>query len=310
MSTSAAAAGAGVRAAEPILSVVVASVNGWPVLEPTLRALDAQPERDRMEVIVVNTVGGETRERLRAHRPRVELIELTERLAIPQLRFLGVERARGRVIAIVEDHGEVGRGWASALLHAHQGPWGAVGGPVENGRDGLVNWAVFFGEYARYMGPLPEGEAVDLPGNNIAYKRVHLLRHAGVLAQGKWESWINERLRSDRVPMAATNGMVVRHIKPFRLGYSLAQRFHFSRSYAGMRRSGQSRAQRLLYGCGSLVLPALLLLRITRQVVRKGRHLDKFAASVPLLLVFLTAGAFGEMLGYFLGPGASLECVE
>ncbi len=40
------------------LSVVVASVNGWEVLGPTLEALDAQPERGRMEVIVVETRRG------------------------------------------------------------------------------------------------------------------------------------------------------------------------------------------------------------------------------------------------------------
>ena len=32
------------------------------------------------------------------------------------------------------------------------------------------------------MAPVPEGPHADLPGNNIAYKRPHLLRHAGVLA--------------------------------------------------------------------------------------------------------------------------------
>jgi hypothetical protein len=298
------------RVEAPILSVVVASVNGWPVLGPTLRALDALPERARMEVIVVDVVGGETRKRLQAHQPAVVLIEVAERLAIPRLRFLGVERARGDLVAIIEDHGEVSRGWAGALLRAHQGPCGAVGGPMENGRHGLVNWAVFFCEYAAYMGPVPEGDASDLPGNNIAYKRPHLWRHAGVLADGKWESWINDRLRADGVPLRATNEMVVRHIKPFRLGNFLVQRFHFSRSYAGMRRPGQSPAQRLLYGFGSIVLPPLLLTRITRQVVRKRRHLEKFVLALPLLFVFLAAGALGEMLGYLFGPGASLERVE
>jgi Glycosyl transferase family 2 len=298
------------RAEAPSLSVVVASVNGWPVLAPTLRALDAQPERGRMEVIVVDTVGGATREQLRAHRPAVELVEVSERLAIPHMRFLGVERARAQIVAIVEDHGEVSRGWASAVLRAHQGRWGAVGGPVENGREGLVNWAVFFCEYSAYMGPLPEGESTDLPGNNIAYKRPHLMRHAKVLAEGKWESWINDRLRADGVPLAVANDMVVRHIKPFRLGQFLIQRFHFSRSYAGMRRSEQSVARRLFFGFGSLALPALLLMRIARQIVRKRRYRGKFAASVPLLLLFLSVGALGEMTGYFLGPGASLECVE
>jgi glycosyltransferase involved in cell wall biosynthesis len=296
-------------AAAPALSVVVASVNGRDVLEPTLDALDAQPERDRMEVIVVDALGGETRAWLRARQPSVELIA-TERQPIPKLRHRGVRRARGAVVALLEDHGRVAPTWAASVLEAHQGPWGAVGGAVENGKNGLVNWAVFFCEYTPYMAPVPEGEAHDLPGNNIAYKRPHLLRHAHVLEQGQWESWINDRLRADGVPLASTNSVVVHHIKPFRLGYFLNQRFHFARSYAGMRRVDQSWPQRLLYGVGSLALPAVLMNRVTMTVLRKKRHLGKFALAWPLVALFLTVGAFGEMIGYLFGPGASLDKVE
>jgi hypothetical protein len=120
------------------LSVVVASVNGWDLLEPTLRALDAQPERDRMEVIVVEARGGAVRARLRGWRPAVVLIE-SERQSIPRLRYRGVCRTRGKVVAILEDHGRVAPDWAATVLNAHRGPWGAVGGAVENGKEGLVN---------------------------------------------------------------------------------------------------------------------------------------------------------------------------
>jgi hypothetical protein len=293
----------------PELSVVVASVNGWEVLGPTLEALDAQPERARMEVIVVETLGGAVRERLRVRRPAVVLVE-SERLLIPRLRYRGVCRARGRVVAILEDHGRVAPDWAATVLEAHRGPWGAVGGAVENGRDGLVNWAVYFCEYAPYMRPVIEGEAHDLPGNNIAYKRPHLLRHAQVLQQGHWESWINDRLRADGIPIASNGAMVVHHIKPFRLGYFLVQRFHFARSYAGMRRVDQSPRQRLVYGLGSLALPALLTARVARTVLRKRRHLGRFVLVSPLVALFLTVGACGEMIGYLFGPGTSLEKVE
>lgn len=296
--------------AAPALSVVIASVNGWEVLGPTLRALDAQPGRDRIEIVVVDAVGGDTRARIEAHRPAVELIAVEGRLPIPRLRHLGVRHASGEIVAIVEDHGEVDPSWADAVLEAHRGPWGAVGGAVENGRDGLVNWAVFFCEYTPYMGPVVEGPASDLPGNNIAYKRPHLLRHAHLLDEGKWESWINDRLRLDGIPLASTNTAVVRHIKPFRLGYFLTQRFHFARSYAGMRRGDQSWPKRLIYGAGSMVLPALLLARVTRTALRKGRHMGWFAACFPLVALFLTVGALGEMVGYLFGAGASLDKVE
>lgn len=294
----------------PALSVVLASVNGWEVLEPTLKALDAQPERATMEVIVVEARGGATRDRVQAHQPPVTLIPVDERLSIPRLRCLGVRQSQGGVVAIVEDHGTVADDWASTLLELHQGPWGAVGGRVENGQRGLVNWAVFFCEYTSYMGPVIEGEASDLPGNNIAYKRPHLLKHAQVLDEGKWESWINDRLRADGVPLASTNRAVVRHIKPFRLGYFLRQRFHFARSYAGMRRVDQTPVRRLIYGVGSLALPALLLARVTRTTLKKGRHLGRFAVCFPLVALFLTVGAVGEMAGYLFGAGTSLEQVE
>lgn len=293
----------------PELSVVIASVNGWSVLEPTLDSLDALPERSAMEVIVVETVGESVRAALRARRPEVRIVP-SERMPIPRLRYQGVTQARGGLVAILEDHAHVDPGWAAALRREHDGPWGAVGGPVENGRDGIVNWAVYFCEYASYMGPVVEGETHDLPGNNIAYKRPHLMRHARVLDQGRWESWINDQIRADGVPIRSTNAMVVRHIKPFRLGYFLTQRFHFARSYAGMRRVDQSWPKRVVYGFGSLILPAMLTARVTRTVLSKRRHLARFVVVSPLVALFLTVGAVGEMMGYLIGPGDSLEKVE
>jgi hypothetical protein len=299
--------------ASPVLSVVIASVNGWDVLGPTLDALDAQPERGWMEIIVVDAVGGETREHLRSRVPRVELVEADpeDHPGIPILRYRGVERTTGELVAILEDHGQVAPDWARALIDAHRdSPWAAVGGAVENGRGGLVNWAAFFCEYTAYMGPVAEGEHADLPGNNIAYKRPYLLRHAKELEKGRWESWINDKLRADGAHIASTNRAVVKHIKPFTLGHFLVQRFHFARSYAGMRRSDMTAIKGLVYGIGSLALPALLMARITRTALAKKRHLGRFAAALPLIAVFLTVGAYGEMLGYLLGPGSSLERVE
>lgn len=300
-----------VATAAPALSVVIASVNGWDLLGPTLASIDALPERDRIEVIVVECLGGPTRERLRAHEPRVRVVPVEGKRPIPRLRYLGVREARGELVAILEDHAEVDPDWASALLDAHADErLGAVGGAVENGRSGLVNAAVFFCEYAAYMGPVAEGETRDLPGNNIAYKREHLMRHARVLDDGKWESWINDRLCDEGVPIASTNRAVVRHIKGFRLGYFLTQRFHFSRSYAGMRRVDQGWIKRLAYGAGSCVLPALLLARTTRIALRKRRDLGTFALCLPLIASFFAVGALGEMIGYLIGPGRSLDRVE
>lgn len=292
------------------LSVVIASVNGWPLLEKTLRSIDELPERDDIEIIVVDAVGGETRRRLEEHEPAVVLLPVEVKLPIPRLRFLGVQASRAGQIAILEDHTTVDAEWAAAILSARDEPWGAIGGPIENGRRGFVNWAVFLCEYARYLTPLAEGETDDLPGNNIAFKRPHLMKHAQLLDEGKWESWINGRLRADGVPIAATNRQIVRHIKPFRLVNSLIQRFHFARSYAGMRRGAQSWPKRLVYAAGSAALPLILYVRTARTLVAKRRHARRLIACTPLLALLFATGAVGEMIGYLFGSGASLERVE
>lgn len=76
----------------PPLSVVIASVNGGSVLSSTLDSLDVLPERDRIEVIVVETVGGSTREDLHRRARPVVVVE-AERQPIPRLRYQGVMRS-------------------------------------------------------------------------------------------------------------------------------------------------------------------------------------------------------------------------
>jgi hypothetical protein len=52
------------------------------------------------------------------------------------------------------------------------------------------------------------------------------------------------------------------------------------------------------------------MIRVSRTALAKRRHFGRFAASIPLIAVFFTVSALGEMLGYLLGPGSSLARVE
>ena len=253
------------------------------MLGPTLDALDDLPERDRIEVIVVETLGGATRERLRERRRPVVVVE-SERLPIPRLRYQGVLRARGRLVAILEDHARVEPGWAAALIEAHRGPLGGGrrAGRERQGRAGQLGRLLL--RVRPLHGPAsPRARPTTCRATTSPTSAPTCSGTPDVLDQGKWESWINDRLRADGVPIASTNAMVVRHIKPFRLGYFLAQRFHFARSYAGMRRADQSWPKRLVYGFGSLALPALLSARVARTVLGKKRHLGRFLLVSPLV---------------------------
>jgi hypothetical protein len=77
-----------------------------------------------------------------------------------------------------------------------------------------------------------------------------------------------------------------------------------------MRNQFLSPGGRLKYGLGSLALPPLLLARGLITLIRKRRLVGKYLASLPMIVIYLTAGAAGEMVGYFLGAGDSLERIE
>lgn len=296
----------------PTLSIVIAAVNGPAVLDRTLRAIEQLPEKDRIEVLVVETPDSNICHVLAERSVQCRAVPGGSTAdGIPRLRHRGVMAASGELIAILEDHVDVAPNWAATIFQVMADPAvAAVGGKVEAGQEGWVNWGVFLADYARYIGPVAEGVHADLPGNNIAYRREALLAHADALADGKWESWVNQRLAAEGRRLISTNRMVVRHCKHFRLSEFLRNRWHFGRSYAGMRISSLGPAKRAIYGAGSTILPLLLTVRATRLISSRDVSKARLAASWPLIALVMTVGAAGECVGYLFGPGRSLEHVR
>ena len=99
--------------------------------------------------------------------------------------------------------------------------------------------------------------------------------------------------------------MVLDHDKDFGLGEFLSQRYHYSRSYAGMRNESLGR-RRWLYALGAPLLPPVLYWRIARNVFARGRRpagvRARDAAHPPLRR---RVGG-GEAVGYAFGGGRSL----
>lgn len=300
----------------PTISVIIASVNGVPMIEECLASLAAQQGNVHAEVIVMDVTGDETVKLIQEKFPWVRLETFIERRTIPQLRAAGLQYAAGEIIAIIEDHCLPDPHWYEEMTKAHRAHAEhiAVGGPVENGScDRLVDWAVFFCEYSAFMMPLPRGTVEDIPGNNASYKRTAfegILHLEETLTSGFWESTLHKELRARGERFFLEPSMVVYHKKRFGFWYFISQRYHYSRYYAGRLVSGASVPWRVLRGAAALALPVLLLSRIARRIVRKRRHLKELLLTIPLLVVFTGAWAIGEMVGGVLGPGHSLDEVE
>ena len=293
--------------------MVIASVNGLPSIAECLGHLLRQEGNVPHEVLVMDRCDATTRDEIRRRfqQPGIQVIAAPAHASVPKLRAMGIERARGELIAILEDHCNVPPGWLRAMVRLHQGGHDVMSGPVENGAtDRIVDWAVFFCEYARFMPPLPRGTVDEIAGNCAIYSRDVLDRVGSELPDELWDPFLHARLREMGITFYCDPELTVVHEKEFGFSYFISQRYHYSRSFAGMRMRGAPFWKRLAYGCGTVLLPIILFGRLTKTVLEKRRHELKFLIAAPVIAVFLISWAWGEAVGALFGPGDSLARVE
>ncbi len=300
-------------ASDPFISVVIASVNGFPWIGACLEALTAQQGGIPYEILVLDRCGAAVRQEIARRFPQseVRVIGVEGKPSIPKLRAQGMADARGRMIAILEDHCNVPSTWFESIRRAHEAGHQAIGSGVENGAvERVIDWAVFFCEYARFMPPVRGGVGVEIPGNCAVYDRKALERVGPELKREVWESFIHRRLSEEGVAFFCDPEMTVSHKREFGFGYFMSQRYHYSRSFAGMRLQGAPLLRRFVYAAATPLLPPLLLLRMASILRQKRRRLKEFVQAVPFIGIFLLSWAWGEAVGALAGPGESLARVE
>ena len=297
--------------AMPLVSVVVASVNGLPFIALCLDALRRQEGNVPAEVVVVDRCGEAIRASLREQFPGVRVLAAPPGTPIPALRALGIAQSRAPLVAIIEDHCNVGSAWLLTIDRARRAGHRVIGGAVENGSvERLVDWAAFFCEYARFMPPLRLGPVEEVTGNNVVYDRATLSAVGAEDMDGSWEFFLHARLKERGVPFHCEPELLVSHRKEFGFKYFLQQRYHYSRSFAGMRLRGAPLWKRVAYAAATPLLPPALFARIAWAVAQRRRYWGRFVQSAPILAVFLGSWAWGEAAGAIGGPGDSLSRVE
>jgi hypothetical protein len=274
----------------------------------------AQRADAAVEALVVDRLGESVRAEVRRRFPQATVIAVPEGTTIPEMRAVAFERARGAYVAVIEDHVVVPAGWARKLLDAQRaasnGKPAVVGGAVENAAtEKLVDWAAFLCEYSHCIAPIPEGKVEWLTGNNVIYPRELLQRFRPVIEEGKWENVLHDAFKAEGIALVCRPDIKVGHKKHYTVGEYLSQRYLYARSYAGARVRGQGLAKRAAYGFAAFALPPVLFYRTVSRVVSKGRHRGELIRSLPLLALFVSSWAAGEVVGYFAGPGDSLSKV-
>jgi hypothetical protein len=301
---------------DPVLSVVITIASDTlhqpsvDHLRPCLESLARQNNPPAMEVIVPHQPGFTAMNELREEFPAVRFLEFCDlkrytgrsgsREHHNELRARGVAAARGEIVALTEDHAIVDPDWCSSIVEAHGKPVAAVGGAIENEAPGLVNWAVYFREFAQYQKPLRENEAFGPSDVNVSYKRSALAAIREVWSDTFEESTVNWAIRaSGRRIIFSPRVVVYQKRLNLDLASALRERWIWGRSYGAWR--GLSGYARFVHVVFSPVLPIVLVARAAATIALKRRNTGVFLKALPLLILITVAWCAGEMSAYLTG---------
>lgn len=295
------------------LSIVVVSFNAAALLERCLQSLEHQAAREGVEVLIVRSARhgpAEEIERLKRRYREARWICEPEPSSVPQLRCRGIAHSRGQVVAFLEDDCIADETWCTSLLSAHRDGDVAIGGVVEPADYAkLLDWAVYFFEYVRFMRPLPKRSARALPGTNVSYKRQVLLdflrqgdtvRHAPSV-DGFYEYFVHSALLRAGRSLTLNPDLVVYNVNSWHVEEVVKAQFHYGRVFAALRVAGYSAQARLRFLALATLLPALQVARIGREVIARRRYLAKAGAAFPWIIVLAFSWSIGELVGYLLG---------
>jgi len=305
---------------QPEISVVVAIIaGGREAMSACLTALEAGAGSHQLECIVPYDDRLDGVAELTARFPWARFVDARSEVDSSHfgdfsrehhdiLRAIGLRQARGRIVALLEDHGTPSRDWVEATLEAHRGPEAAIGGAVENGVDRTLNWAVYYCDFGRYQNPVPKGEAEFLSDSNVSYKCEALLRVKDRWQDAFHETSVNWELRRLGERLRLEPRMVVYQTRRgLRLQPALRERYVWGRSFAGTRATEVGLARRAVFAVFSFLLPALLTWRVVRQAMAKGQSAGRLLRALPLILLLETIWSFGELIGYLTGSAGGPE---
>jgi hypothetical protein len=294
----------------PALSVVLITPAGYDEIRTTLSHLSAQDISDRIEMVIVAPDPDRVRlpESVTAAFHNVRVVPASGAPTLSEARAMAVGHATAPIVAFSEDHSFPEPGWARALLSGHAHGYAGVAPEMKNGNPvGMLSRVAMFLHFGGVVRP---GEAHETThpaaSHNMSYRRDVLLALGNdlarrLLAEGFLHDALRERGHRFRVePAAAT-----RHINMSRLRPLLRHAWLGGRLYGGLRQSFAkwSAFRRLVYACGSPLVPFIRLRRTLGEIRRAGQADHVLPWGLPPMFLILVVHAAGEAAGYVLGPG-------
>ena len=303
---------------DPTLSIIVVAEVHSECLRWMLERLRAQTIASELEcILVTRSKGGLALAKDAAHGLHsFRVVEDGAMHDAGQAKAAGVRVAKAPLVAFVEDHSYPDPYWAEVLVKAYaSAPFAAVGPVVLNANPtSHASWGCFLVYYGMYMQAQAPGQIRHLPGNQSSYRKDVLLAYGARLPEMlQAEIALHAELRARGMALGQEPAAKVFHLNYSRIGPAVREYYLSSRVFAAQRCHGWAAARRLVYVCGSPLLPLIRVKRILVQAHAAGLSIRVTAGALAPAVLILCAGAAGEFLGYALGSGgakASLTIFE
>jgi len=278
-------------------TVVIAVWEEPAALKEALAALKPQLGA-RDEVLVVGNLG---RPDFLQEFSWMHWLEQPPEALVPHLWARGINASKGEWVALTTAHFVPAADWLARLREGSESEGAAgVGGFIDPPRGvGLDAWATWFLRYSAYFHLRRRQSVHDLAGDNAAYRRVDLSTHAQAMGDGFWEPDFHRLVLAQGRELVFDPRLRVTQQASFGVRRFCRQRRHHGRQFGEARMRGKSYALRLAGILALPLIPPLLLAKVGRRVLAHGRHIGPFLASLPVLALFVTAWALGEVEGYW-----------
>ena len=292
------------------LSIIVRVVGGGEFLQNCLISLLQQHVNTSFEIIVPYDLTVKGINELVSQYPQIFFLNMGDLIIddgspgslhdLYDLRSAaGMRKAKGQIIAQIEDYCIPSPNWCQQILIAHELPYGAIGGAVEHNGERAINWATYFLDFGRYQLPLVEGPTQYLTDINITYKTKTL--HA---IMDIWETSYNEvRTNWALVKMGETlwcrpQMVVYQDRGKLSLTIAITERYYWGRIFSSIRSEHITWLKRISLILLTPLLPLVLMFRIGKKVFSSRRHRAQFLGAVGHICVLSIFWSLGELIGY------------
>lgn len=155
------------------VSVVIPSYNSVETIKQCLCSLleqDLNPQN--FEIIVVDSSNDGTKKAIESNFPKVQLLKLSQQTYPGTARNIGIQHAKGDIIALIDADAIAAKDWLSRIVEEHKSDFLAIGGAILNGHpESLVSWAEYFVAASEYFERAPRRFVKTQATGNVSYKR-------------------------------------------------------------------------------------------------------------------------------------------